>query len=586
MDFSMAWHTSLVIFALGTAYKIGTWFSRKIGCNTQHITISTRVAAAAKGVLKTLFSAKIAIILKVVILDVLLQHRVWKEDFGRWLMHMLIYGGFLLLFFMHALESQITAVLFDDYYSTVNPFLFLRNLFGLMVVAGVGVAMVRRFIKKVPRLKTNAMDGYAMVILIIIMASGFLLEGMKITSHTAYQQMVDEYAGLDDEEEIQALESFWVQHYGTVSPDLKAPFENDVLEMGKELHEDSCVECHASPQWAFAGWGTAKLIRPFSLFLDGLEMADLLWHIHYLACFLGLAYLPFSKMFHIFATPVSLMVNAVTDETSSDPANLLTQRIIELDACMRCGTCSLRCSAAAAFDAVGNSCILPSEKMTLLKSMAAGKKLIPEKIEAIREGIYLCTNCDRCTVVCPAGINLKELWFTVREELVQRGDPEPMMLSPFSFYRALNRNRIDDKRYGLPIDTTQKAVAGEFSQMVRQPEPYRITAGDTNNIETLPSEKTFAFCFGCQTCTTVCPVVADYEMPMDALGLLPHQIMNCLGLGLTEMASGPRMLWDCTTCYLCQEHCPQQVEVTDILFQLKNLAVTNFKKETVSAPPE
>jgi heterodisulfide reductase subunit C len=59
---------------------------------------------------------------------------------------------------------------------------------------------------------------------------------------------------------------------------------------------------------------------------------------------------------------------------------------------------------------------------------------------------------------------------------------------------------------------------------------------------------------------------------------LPHQIMNCLGLGLVEMASGPRMLWDCVTCYQCQEHCPQNVQVTDLLFQLKNLAVKNISR--------
>jgi heterodisulfide reductase subunit C len=96
----------------------------------------------------------------------------------------------------------------------------------------------------------------------------------------------------------------------------------------------------------------------------------------------------------------------------------------------------------------------------------------------------------------------------------------------------------------------------------------------------LPGSGTFSFCFGCQTCTTVCPVVAEYENPQQTLGLLPHQIMNCLGLGLLDMATRPRMLWDCVTCYQCQENCPQNVEVTDILFQLKNIAANNVKKAT------
>jgi heterodisulfide reductase subunit C len=70
----------------------------------------------------------------------------------------------------------------------------------------------------------------------------------------------------------------------------------------------------------------------------------------------------------------------------------------------------------------------------------------------------------------------------------------------------------------------------------------------------------------------VCPVVGNYEQPEDQLGLLPHQIMCCLGLGLTEMAGGAKMIWDCLTCYQCQENCPQQVEVCDLLYDLKNSA--------------
>jgi heterodisulfide reductase subunit C len=61
--------------------------------------------------------------------------------------------------------------------------------------------------------------------------------------------------------------------------------------------------------------------------------------------------------------------------------------------------------------------------------------------------------------------------------------------------------------------------------------------------------------------------------------------MSCLGLGLVEMASGPRMLWDCVTCYQCQEHCPQNVEITDIFFELKNLAVKNSHKVVDEGSP-
>jgi heterodisulfide reductase subunit C len=76
----------------------------------------------------------------------------------------------------------------------------------------------------------------------------------------------------------------------------------------------------------------------------------------------------------------------------------------------------------------------------------------------------------------------------------------------------------------------------------------------------------------------VCPVVGNYENPGQALGLLPHQIMCSLGLGLVEMATGAGMIWDCLTCYKCQENCPQQVEVCDILYRLKNIAAASIER--------
>jgi len=582
-------YISLAIFFLGLIYRVSTWFSRKIGISGKNFTTSDRISAAAKGIFSTIFSSKILTLIKVFVLDVILQRRILKEDFLRWLMHMFIYIGFMLLLLMHALEVFISEPLFTDYYSTVNPFMFLRDLFGFMVIIGVGIAIFRRFVLKVPRLKTNAMDHYAIIILAVIMISGVLLEAAKITSITEFEIMVEDYAGLtleDDEEDMRALESYWVQGFGVVSPNVEAPFDEDVLAQGQEVHEASCMECHSSPQWAFTGYAVAKIIKPMALSLDRTGAVDILWYIHFLACFFGLAYLPFSKMFHIFSTPVSLLSNAVMDKEQSDPANIVTRQVMELDACMHCGTCSLRCSSSSAFDVFNNECILPSEKMVFLKTMAAGKDLNNKELSIIQEGVYLCTNCDRCTVVCPAGINLKELCVNVREDLVQRGHPEPLTLSPFSFYRGLIKENFAADEYGKPLEEAKRAVAGAFDQLMDQEKPISFKDKEMAELGRLPGLSTFSYCFGCQTCTTVCPVVACFEDPGESLGLLPHQIMNCLGLGLSEMASGPKMLWDCVTCYQCQEHCPQNVEVTDLFFQLKNIAVDNAKKISDEVPAD
>jgi heterodisulfide reductase subunit C/nitrate reductase gamma subunit len=569
--FDYLFYTSLTVFLLGLIYKISTWFTRNIGILGKNINASQRVLSAVKGIFLVIFSPRILGLLHALLLDVLFQRRTLKEDLLRWVAHMSIFYGFMLLLLMHALESVVSEAIFSDYYSTVNPFFFLRDFFGAMVLAGVILAAFRRYVSKPQRLKTSRMDHYAIAIVAVIMLSGIALEGLKIASYSEFQRMVEDYAGLDDEDDIQALEAVWARDYGTVSPNIKEPFDEELIEYGREVHVDNCMACHASTKWAFNGYATAKIIKPAALWLDRIGSTTLMWYVHIIACFIGLAYLPFSKMFHLIATPLSLMANRVMDAEKSLPANILTRQIMELDACTHCGSCSLNCSAAMVFEAVGNEYILPSEKMGLLKGLASGKKLNDRQYSAIQEGVYLCTNCDRCTVRCPSGIRLKELWYSVREQLVASGPPLAHVLTPYSFARGLIiQDTIPADAYIRPIETARQALAGRFINLMNPDIAIPLNAeGSQPGI----MDTTYTHCFSCQSCTTVCPVVGNYDNPEQQVGLLPHQIMCCLGLGLTEMASGARMIWDCLTCYKCQENCPQQVEVCDVLYRLKNTAV-------------
>jgi heterodisulfide reductase subunit C len=485
---------------------------------------------------------------------------------------------------MHALDKTITVAIWKDYYSTVNPFMFLRNLFGFLVIIGVIIAIYRRFILKVPRLFSSAMDIYAILIVAIVMLSGFFLEASKMVAYSDYKRMVDEYSGLSDPEELKSLEAYWVKEFGTVSPNLKAPFDEKILAKGKELHESSCAGCHVRPQWAFTSYGVAKVVSPIGLTIDKASLPGVLWYIHILACFVGLAYLPFSKMFHIFASSISLLANGVIGIGKLSPADRATLQAMELDACMHCGTCSLRCSVIMAFEEIANRNILPSEKISSIRALASGKELNPSELRHIQEGVYLCSNCYRCTVVCPAGINLQDLWFHVRETLLQKGYPEFLVLSPLSFYRGLMRGETVLKDYEKPLIQAREAIAMQCDLMKKKDKVLPLTPADRklqSGLNLSAQAKTFSVCFGCQTCTTVCPVVGNYEDPQEALGLLPHQIMHAAGLGLRDLAFGSNMLWDCLTCYQCQEQCPQGVHVTDVLYELKNLAVQQVRRKTL-----
>ena len=485
MPYTILLYIALAVFGVGLVYKTAGWFRFSIGAPIPAMTLSARIRAAGKGLAAVLFSWKLYTLIRVFATDVVFQNHIRKQDTLRWIMHMLIFVGFAFLFFMHALDKIIKTSLFDRYYLALNPFLLAS---GCMVLAGVAVAAYRRWVMKVPRLKTDPADAYALILLALILLSGIAMESTKLTSYTHYQKF---------------------------------------------------------------------------------------WEVHFLACMLGLAYLPFSKFFHMLTTPISLLANAVMDE-NSDPLNRHTRRVMSLDACMHCANCSKRCSVAVACDSVGNEQILPSERMTFLKDYVAYKEIGARGVAALQEGIYLCTNCDRCTVICPAGIDLRDLWFNLREEMIRRGDCVALMLTPFSYYRGLNRRQLPAEQYSLPLQKTEQAVTAPF-ELVRNTEAVLPLSPDSLEFAKMIGHSgraaTFSFCYSCENCSTVCPVVGNYENPEEALDLLPHQIIRAVGMGQRDLAMGSRMLWYCLTCYQCQQHCPQGVKVADILFELKNLAV-------------
>jgi len=175
------------------------------------------------------------------------------------------------------------------------------------------------------------------------------------------------------------------------------------------------------------------------------------------------------------------------------------------------------------------------------------------------------------------------LWFDVMEALIHKGAVSPLVLSPFSFYRGLHQKALDNQTYTAPMQKAQAAVSAACEMLHKAQETISLPQSDKAlraQLDQTSEGETYAFCFSCQNCSTVCPVVENYENPQAVLGLLPHQIMRAVGLGLKDLSIGSKMLWDCLTCYQCQEHCPQKVKVTDVLYELKNMA---FKETQISA---
>jgi heterodisulfide reductase subunit C len=295
------------------------------------------------------------------------------------------------------------------------------------------------------------------------------------------------------------------------------------------------------------------VLAPAGPALDSLSAEYWLWVVHFLACFLALALLPFSKLLHIVATPLSLLADAILGRSGPDEPEeteakaRAARRALDLTACTGCGTCSQHCSVLAPSRVTAGDLALPSLKLAAMAGL--NQKASPADLKGLRLAADLCTRCQRCTRVCPAGIDLQDLWTALDEEMESLGS-QPS-------YIAARTALVDN----------QKANGGGEAS------PTLTVPGETSDLGVLEmalEQGYFRYCFQCQTCSNVCPVVGCFEHASQKLGLLPHQIMYSLELGLVDQAVSAGMTWDCLTCYQCQEHCPQGVPVTDLLYELRN----------------
>jgi hypothetical protein len=258
-------------------------------------------------------------------------------------MHLLIFFGFMVLLLFHALGSIFGGwISSSGYVSTLNPFMFMTDLFGLMLAAGLALAVVRRVARRAD-VPTGRADAAILAILILIAVSGFLLKSVKITSDSVFASMVKQYAGDGlSADEVTALKAYWAADYGLVAAAPVPSHDAAVVAQGKLVHEAVCQSCHARPASAFVSYPLSRALAPAAAGLDQAGAVRGLWWVHVLACFVGLGYLAFGKMFHVVSTPASLLVAEVAGREQT-PAVAATRQAIELDGCSHGGACHDTC---------------------------------------------------------------------------------------------------------------------------------------------------------------------------------------------------------------------------------------------------
>jgi heterodisulfide reductase subunit C len=91
--------------------------------------------------------------------------------------------------------------------------------------------------------------------------------------------------------------------------------------------------------------------------------------------------------------------------------------------------------------------------------------------------------------------------------------------------------------------------------------------GFGDEVMSVPGCEKLKDCIQCGTCSGVCPlsVYMDYT---------PRQVMELTRFDFKKEVLSSKTIWLCASCYACACECPREIRITDIMYELKQRAIT------------
>jgi len=306
------------------------------------------------------------------------------------LMHLLIFGGIFLLLLVTALvafHEHIVPFMYGRPYLIVS---FLGELGGIAALAGLIMAAIRRYIRKPERLENSLDDALILVLLSLLIITGFVLEGLRISVATP------------------------TPHW---------------------------------ERWSFVGFALARTFGFEKVSL--LPWHRWVWWLHVIIFYGAVIYfcLSFSKLFHVVISPINIFLRSLRPKGALAPiANLedtetfgaadiedfTWKQLMDLDACTNCGRCQDRCPAY-----ISGKTLSPRRLIQEMKLHMEAKGRNPSVRSPVLTGeviheddIWSCTTCRACQEFCPVFVEHIDKIVEMRRNLTlaQSRMPEAVQL--------------------------------------------------------------------------------------------------------------------------------------------------------------
>ncbi len=241
----------------------------------------------------------------------------------------------------------------------------VMDLAGGMILVGVGMAALRRYVLRPKYLESRWDDGFALVMLTLIVLAGYTNEAMRFIASNppwrAWSPIGNWFAG-------------------------------------------GLANAGVSPQQA-AAWHDASV------------------YVHATLAMALLAAIPFTKMRHLLYAPLNVLsrpfrkTGELTKIEDIETTELLgvgkvseftSQQLLSFDACLRCGRCEEACPSNFSGMAYSPKDLIQALRTAMLDNLVAGNGKPEVEITASvlpENYAWQCTTCGACIEKCPAFIN-------------------------------------------------------------------------------------------------------------------------------------------------------------------------------------
>ncbi len=338
------------------------------------------------------------------------------------LMHIILYIGIMGLFLatiLSGIQLEITMRFFNQEFlvgAVYLGFKLMANIAGILVIIGIIIALYRRITRSYPYLPTTLEDYLILVDLLVIVITGFILDG----ANTWYYRLP------------------WIDHYDLV---------------GYEI----------------ALWLKSIYGYNYSAFQG---IYTVIWLIHINLAIWSVAFIPYTKFYHMIVGGLfNTFFSRLEEPSAFKPIKDMDKKIeegkalgavtisdfswkqrMDFDACVKCARCTNACPANASGKPLSPMNLIQTLKVQMHRGNFNGK-LVPDVVSP--QVIWSCTTCGACVEECPMLIHHVETILDLRRGVYSLGESTPSELQQVTYnimrvgnpygYDPMDRKKFIDK---------------------------------------------------------------------------------------------------------------------------------------------